>query len=198
MYGCSNKNKRRDFQMNKDDFLRGLELRLRGLPEDEQRRIQYVYEELFRQAEANGKSEREIIEWLSQPNRDPEWMAPQAPPMYDSYPTPPQDNTAKSMLISVALGFFNLIFVLAPFLAICGVLFSFSLVSVILIASPIFILIGTGLEQTNTILLVELFGSLVLVGLGLLFGSAMLAIVPRFSRLVRTYIRANKRLIKGE
>lgn len=59
-------------------------------------------------------------------------------------------------------------------------------------------MIGTGFEQTNTILLVELFGSLVLVGLGLLFGSAMLAIVPRFSRLVRTYIRANKRLIKGE
>ncbi|WP_409343794.1 HAAS signaling domain-containing protein [Paenibacillus sp. MBLB4367] len=184
--------------MNKDDFLRGLELRLRGLPEDEQRRIQYVYEELFRQAEANGKSEQEIIAWLSQPNRGPEWMGVQAPPSYESYPTPPQDNTAKAMLVSIALGFFNLIFVLAPFLAICGVLFAFSLTSVLLIASPLFMLLGTGLDQSNTILLVELFGSLVLVGLGLLFGTAMMAIVPRFFRLTRTYIRANKRLIKGE
>ncbi|KIL35210.1 hypothetical protein SD70_32285, partial [Gordoniibacillus kamchatkensis] len=60
--------------MGKLEYFKELEYRLRGLPERERQNIIAVYEELFQKAEANGKSESDIIDSLGFP-RVPDWDA---------------------------------------------------------------------------------------------------------------------------
>jgi uncharacterized membrane protein len=63
--------------LNKTEYFKELEYRLRGLPERERQNILAVYEELFQKAEANGKSESDIIDSLGFP-RVPNWDAARA------------------------------------------------------------------------------------------------------------------------
>lgn len=181
--------------MSKADFFLQLQERLRGLPYEERQNIIQVYEDLFRQAEQNGKSEREIIESLGFV------PVPVSPPSFGGY-TPPmparRGSGFRSILAAIALVLFNLIFVLAPAIGIAATLFSLSIASVLFAFSAIWIILGTGIPESFSFLLVEICSALVLTGSGILLGGGLYVVNRGFIRLMKRYVRLNLKLIKGE
>lgn len=183
--------------MSKADFFLQLQERLRGLPHEEQQNILRVYEELFRQAELNGKSEREIIESLGFvpvpiPPHSPHAGFPGGKPARSA------ENGVRAVVASVALFFFNLIFILPFYITAAALLFSFSLISFLFTFSSIWIILGTGIPSTLTMLLLEVFLTLFLTGAGVLMGIGLWKANRGFIRLTKRYVGLNLKLIKGE
>jgi uncharacterized membrane protein len=180
--------------MSKADFFIQLQERLRGLPYEEQLNILRVYEDLFRQAEAGGKSEKEIIESLG--------FTPVPMPAQASYERPPvyrkPSSGLRATIAAVSLVMFNLIFILGPFIAIAATLFSLSLTAVLFTFSSVWVIIGTGIPDTMNILLLEIFTTLTLTGLGVLLGIGMWKLNYWFIALVKRYLALNLRLVRGE
>jgi uncharacterized membrane protein len=106
--------------MNKNDFLATLESSLINISSDEKKEIIYDYEEHFRIGEENGKSEEVLIKELG----DPKNIARQyrtAQQINLSFSEPAQKNVFTSLFAAVALAFFNLIFILGPYVGLIGV-----------------------------------------------------------------------------
>ncbi|MDF2936439.1 MAG: hypothetical protein K0Q90_1812 [Paenibacillaceae bacterium] len=180
--------------MSKADFFLQLRARLRGLPPEEQENILGVYEDLFRQAEVGGKSEEEIIRSLGF-IPVPVDQSPQ-PHIHRSYSA--GKSGLRSFSAACALLLFNLIFALAPFLTIALLLFSFSLVAVLFAFSLFWVVIGTGIPPTLEILLLEIFTTMTLSGLGILLGAAMWKLNIAFWSVVKRYVALNLRLVRGD
>ncbi|MBB6216725.1 putative membrane protein [Anaerosolibacter carboniphilus] len=107
--------------MNKIDFLHILRTELRELPKEELEDILYDYEEHFNVGLEKGKTEEEIIKSLG----DPKTLAKayKASIVIESaHANPTPSNVFKAVIAAVSLGFFNLIFVLGPFLGVVAVL----------------------------------------------------------------------------
>lgn len=183
--------------MSKADFFQQLQERLRGLPDEERQNIVHVYEDLFRQAEAGGKSEEEIIRSLGY---IPVPVPGQQPPPFTQQPKPPSRAAGgtRAVMAAIALGLFNLIFLLGPFIAAAALLFSLSLVAVLFAFSPIWVFIGTGIPASMEVLLLELFTSLTLTGLGVMLGMAMWKLNHGFLDVVKRYTALNLKLIRGD
>jgi uncharacterized membrane protein len=179
--------------MSKADFFLQLQDRLRGLPAEERHNIMQVYEDLFRQAEAGGKTEQEIIQslgFIPVPMNAPAPAERQRRSMGTFGP--------RNIIAAVALFFFNLIFILGPFIAVSAVLFSFSLVAVLFTFSSVWVIIGTGIPTSADVLLLEVFTSLTLSGLGVMLGIGMWKLGRGYIALVKRYTALNFRLIRGE
>lgn len=180
--------------MSKADFFLQLQDRLRGLPAEERHNIMQVYEDLFRQAEAGGKTEQEIIQSLG--------FIPV--PVTASVPEERlrRGGTGRmgprNIVAAVALGFFNLIFILGPFIAVSALLFSLSLVAVLFSFSSVWVFIGTGIPSSMDVLLLEIFTSLALSGLGVMLGVAMWRLGRGYIAVVKRYTALNFRLIRGD
>jgi uncharacterized membrane protein len=184
--------------MSKADFFTQLQERLRGLPYEEQQNIIRVYEDLFRQAEMSGKSDREVIESLG---FIPIPVHPAAAPpekRSGSAIMRSAENGIRFIIAAIALGLFNLIFILGPLVGFAAVLFSLSLVAVLFTFSSIWIILGTGMPTSFSVLLLEIFSALALTGLGVLLGIGMWKVNIGFCKLVKRYIRMNIKLIRGE
>lgn len=197
--------------MSKVDYFKELAYRLRGLPERERQNILQVYEELFQKAIENGKSEDEIAESLGYP-RVPNWSStasqppepaapdfrytPPAPAPYDYAPAK-QDSGVKAILISIALGFFNLTFVLGPFLAICGVFLAFYVASFVFLVSPLLMVVGSEWIVGTTDFMFNVYAALTLFGLGIMLSALTVWSSKLFFKLTGAYIRFNVKLVKG-
>lgn len=180
--------------MSKADFFLQLRARLRGLPPNEQENILGVYEDLFRQAEAGGKSEEEIIRSLGFIPVPVESMEPARPPR----PHASGKRGFRTVVAATALLLFNLTFVLGPFVAIAALLFSLSLVAVLFSFSLVWVIIGTGIPPTVEVLLLEIFSTMALSGMGIMLGAAMWKLNIVFWSLVKRYIALNLRLVRGD
>lgn len=245
--------------MSKFEYFQELEYRLRGLPDRERQNIRAVYEELFRKAIENGKSEADIAESLGFP-RVPNWEAlggagsrdggnawgggseasdsgfvgsaegvrgkDASRPPHDPFrapgsgftppPTPYRDpgfvpppppppppyrepigSGAKPWIAALALGFFNLVFILGPFFGLCGALFGMWVATGVLLLSPLFALVGTGFPHDSTALLLMAFGSLTCFGAGLMLLIVMQLATKWFFKLTYKYVQFNWNIIKG-
>lgn len=109
--------------MNKTEFLNSLNKTLGNIPYEEKRDILYDYEEHFNVGLESGKSEEEIADSLGNPKSIAKYYVANY-----KVDQAKNDKSASSMLGAIAavigLGFFNLVFILGPFIAIVGVLFS--------------------------------------------------------------------------
>ncbi|WP_432406607.1 DUF1700 domain-containing protein [Wukongibacter sp. M2B1] len=137
--------------MNKDNFLTELSNLLSGLPSDERQEILFDYEEHFSIGMEEGKTEEEIIASLGSPKSiakqyNANYMVNQA----EANPSP--SNILRAVFAIIVLGFFNLVFVLGPFLGIVGVLIG-------LFAASIGIVVG-GISVFATTALGPVLGSL--------------------------------------
>jgi uncharacterized membrane protein len=218
--------------MGKLEYFKELEYRLRGLPERERQNIIAVYEELFQKAEANGKSEQDIVDSLGFP-RVPNWDAlgapgsgpqgragaagapgasasfapPQQPqqPLYGEpgflAPPPPYrapvSSGAKPWIAALALGFFNLVCILGPFLGLCGALAGLWAAAAALVLAPLIGLIGAAFPHDAAPLPLLVFGSIGAFGAGLMLVVALQFITKWFFKLTYMYIKFNWRIIKG-
>lgn len=183
--------------MSKADFFRQLQERLRGLPYEERQRIVRVYEDLFRQAEDSGRTEQEIIASLGY--APVPVSAPDGRSLYRGGGSARSaENGLRTAMAAISLGLFNLIFVLGPFVGVSAVLFVLSLVALLFTFSTIWIIIGTGIPATLSLLLTEVFTALFLTGTGILMGIGLCKVNRGYLLLIKRYIRLNLRLIKGE
>ncbi|SEC35137.1 DUF1700 domain-containing protein [Paenibacillus sp. GP183] len=199
--------------MSKVDYFRELTYRLRGLPERERQNILSVYEELFQKAAQNGKHEEEIAQSLGYP-RIPQWDGSrEQQPManlyantnpYQGYQQPfpehytvKQETGFKAIIASIALGFFNLVFVLGPFISICGFIFALYVASAACLISPVALIIGESLAGSWTDTQFVFFTALAVFGLGILLTVFTLWFSRLFFKLAGLYIRFNMKIIKG-
>lgn len=211
--------------MNKEHFLISLKLSLRGVPSQILADTLAYYEATFAKEIEAGKSEELISKELGNPkdiakgifiahNIRPAVQAPQfskgdweefeAPRREERYTGPQYDDEVprrssspiRGLFVAIALGFFNLIFVLAPILVIGALMFAGWIVSVSFILSPIIgIVIAVG--ALSSYAMFQFFSSLILCGLGLLL---LLLIIPAtkfFFKAFSVYIKWNIRAIRG-
>lgn len=179
--------------MSKADFFVQLRNRLWGLPYEEQQNIMKVYEDLFLQLEASGKSELEIIQSLGYMPVPMQSPPPGVPPRME-----PAKSGLRKAFAFIALSLFNLIFATAPILTVAALLFSLWLMGVVFTFSPLWILLGTGIPDTLQVLMFEICVSLVLSGLGVLLVMGMWKSNKYFYALFKKYIALNMRLIRGD
>ena len=115
--------------MNREQFIKTLRKELKGIPEDEIKDILYDYEEHFQIGLSRGKTEEEIAKELGNPrNIAKSYRA--SVKITEAEKNPNATNLFKAILAAMALGFFNLVIVLGPFIAIVALLFSLYAISV--------------------------------------------------------------------
>lgn len=130
--------------MTRQEFLDTLSKSLK-VSEEEKKDIIYDYEEHFTIGLGNGKSEEELINELG----DPKTIAKQytaAQHLQRAKDAPSTKNIFSAVLSAVSLGFFNLVFVLGPFLGLVGLIIGLFGASCGITIGGIGLMFGTLLE----------------------------------------------------
>lgn len=182
--------------MGKDKFMKQLELGLGRLPKAERADILQDYEEHFIFGGEAGESEEEIAAALGNPAQlARELMAgyhvDQATELSSA------GNVFRAILALGGLGFFNLVFVLGPALAIFSVIFSFWIVALTFIATPVIVILF-GLINLQTFEWHNFFGGLLLSGIGIFLFMGVKYITGLTVKLTIRYLKLNLKLIKGD
>ena len=175
-------------------FLKVLETNLSTLPEGERKDILSDYQEYFDVGKSEGKSEEEIAKKLGNPKQ----IAKELKTMYhlDQLETEPStSNFMRAVIGTISLSFFNLVFVLGPFLALVGVFIAFYAAAAVLTLAPF-------LQLIDLLLIREFewfpfFASLAFSGLGILLLIGLLHATRAFFHLFMKYLQWNFRIVKG-
>ncbi|MFP4661066.1 MAG: HAAS signaling domain-containing protein [Halanaerobiales bacterium] len=127
--------------MNKAVFMQELREKLKSLPENEIDDILYDYEEHFSVGIEKGKSEEEIAESLGNPAKIARsYQAKTVIENVNNNPTP--RNIFKGLVAILSLGFFNLVFVLGPYIGLMGGLIALFAGAVAMIATGLAIIVA--------------------------------------------------------
>jgi uncharacterized membrane protein len=190
--------------MNKKEFLDSLSKYLRGVPREDEQDIMNDFEEHFEMGKNEGRSEEELALSLG----DPRLLANQFRAnimVARAEKETTAANITRAVFASLGLGFFNLIFVLGPFLAIFAVLIALFAVAVGVTAGGITGLLGTIFSplfpEVFSMLVnpaVGIFASIGLICFGVLFFIGNMYLTRAFFRLFIRYIKFNVRLISGK
>lgn len=181
--------------MNKRAFFTQLEASLKGLSTSEKQDILSDFEEHFIMGIAEGKSEEEIAKRLGQPKQ----IAKEIRATYHLEKVNHQMSTSnilRAVWAVFGLGFFNLVIVLGPFLAIAGLMLSGWLTGLAFTVSPGLVLINTVLRP-DTFLLFDLFFSFLLAGLGIFICIGMYYVTRFIMKGFVKYLHFNMKLVKG-
>lgn len=181
--------------MNKEQFLKELEVALRKIPQDERDDIVQDFIEHFEIGQEEGKSEEEITASLGSPQHIAKEMV--ATYHVDKIETDVSaGNILRATWAVIGLGFFNLVIVLGPFIGLLGVLVGGWVTSISFTVSPLLVFINV-LIDPGTFELFDLFFAIGLCGLGLFIAIGMFfatrAIIHGFVR----YLKFNVNLVKG-
>lgn len=189
--------------MNKVEFLRRLSKALDNLPAVEKNDILFDYEEHFNIGMEAGRTEEEIAQSLG----DPYILSKQINVNYminKAEKTATAGNVLKAVLASVGLGFFNLAFVLGPFLGLVGVLIGIWGGSLGLTFSGIFLFIATIFRPMLPFIInipvsffTAIFLSIGLTSLGLLVTIACYYLTKSFYMITVRYLKMNLQIISN-
>lgn len=181
--------------MTKDQFLKSLESALRPLSQVERQDILQDYKEHFLIGLEEGKTEHEIAEALGSPNQiAKELLASYHVEKVDAKAT--TGNIFRAIWAVIGLGFFNLVIVLGPFIALVSLIFSGWAVGVSFILSPLLIFIDLVL-QPGAFEFFYLFMSMLLSGVGLFISIGMFYITKFLIKGFVRYLKYNVSLVKG-
>ena len=109
-------------KLDKNQWMNALYAQLAGLPENERRDIMMDYEEHFAMAYSQGKTDAEIISTLE----DPRLLAKQYKLNFKIDLAQTQGSTKNlfsAVMAGTALGFFNFVFILGPFIGFFCIFF---------------------------------------------------------------------------
>lgn len=181
--------------MNKDQFLTELNGALKRISSEEREDVLQDFEEHFAIGAEEGKTEEQISAALGSPKQiAKEMLATYHLKKVETTTT--TGNIIRAVWAVIGLGFFNLVIVLGPFIALVGVVFAGWLAGISFIASPLLIILDTVIHP-GTFVLFELFLSIALSGIGLFMMIGMFfatrALIDGFLR----YLKFNTKLIKG-
>lgn len=192
--------------MNRAEFLSRLNKLLDYLPSREREDILYDYEEHFRMGISDGKTEKEIVKSFG----SPESIAKQyraslmlEKAEYDTSTT----NMFRAIFATISLGFFNIVFVLGPFLGVVGVLLGLFGVSIGVIVSGFSLLLGILLDPLfNSYIsipmafssnpLATVFLAIAFTSLGLIFFIGNCYLTKLLYKITLKYLKFNLRIIK--
>jgi uncharacterized membrane protein len=191
--------------MNKLKYLEELDRLLGDLPEATRKDIIYDYEEHFRNGLEEGKSEDAIAKALGEPRVIARhYRANYALEQAETKAT--TGNVFRAVIASVSLGFFNLVFVLGPFIGLLGILAGLSAAAFgITVAGistffgvllqphlPFTFTVSTGLGVNKVIML---FASIGATAFGMLFLIGDYYLAKLFYRLTLRYLKFNLNII---
>jgi uncharacterized membrane protein len=182
--------------MTKYNFLNELERQLAKLPEEDRREIMQDYEEHFEFAVEAGKSDEEVIASLGSPEK----IAKEVAADYHvelARETKAVSNALRAVFAVGGLGFFNLLFVLAPAMTIGAFIFAIGLAGIVFLASPILLLLfsAVGLQSFTWF---EFFMSLTASGVGIFMSIATYYMTNWAINLTTRYLAFNLRVVKGD
>ncbi|MFJ9497526.1 HAAS signaling domain-containing protein [Brevibacillus centrosporus] len=183
--------------MTRREFMDEMGSLLSELPDKERLDILADYTEHFLMGIQEGKNEHEIAEALG----SPKLLARELLAGYrinQAQSNASVGNMTRAIVATVSLGFFNLIFVLGPFLALIGVLISCYCVAVTLLAAPLGMVVQYGIPTISQERLFLLFGSLASVGLGGMLIIGLLRLTRWMYRQFLRYLQFNVQMIRGK
>lgn len=181
--------------MNKKQFLMELNDAIKGLPSDERQDILNDYEEHFSIGKEEGKTEGEIADALGLPNK----IAKELLAMYHlerAEMNVSTGNLIRAVWAGIGLGFFNLIIVLGPFIALIGIVLAGWITGLAFILSPLLVPVNL-LIYPGTFEFFDLFFSIMLCGLGLFITIGMYYLTKILTHGFVRYLKFNASLVKG-
>lgn len=196
--------------MQREEFLKQLERLLRSMPEAERKDVLYDYEEHIQIAVENGLDEEKVIESLG----TPESIAKQyrVKKYIDKAETTGSTTSVfRAILATVGLGFFNIVFILGPFLAVCGILLAIAAVAVAVVIAGAGLIIGglfpqlingmdiqlLAAEVHGNLTAGMLFGGVGTMCLGGLMGIGSVGMTKGFMTMTIKYLKLNINIIRG-
>jgi len=189
--------------VNKQQFLEKLAVLLKGLPEQDVKEILYDYDEHFRNGAQEGKTEEEIASKLGDVRQIAnQFRASYALKIAEEKSTPV--NVFRAVAMTVTLGFFNLVIVFGPYIAILGVLagmfaaaLGITVAGVVGIAAAIFSPLFWEYISLGTSRAFVFFLSVGTACLGVLIFIADFYIAKYFFKGTVRYLKWNFNIIKG-
>ena len=189
--------------MNKKEFLDNLSKYLRGIPGEDEQDIISDFEEHFEMGKNEGRTEEDLSKSLG----DPKALANQLKAnimVAQAEKETTAVNITRAVFASLGLGFFNLIFVLGPFIGVVGILAGLFAAAIGTTAGGITGLLGTIFsplfpEYFNMIVnpAVGIFASIGAICFGILFFIGDIYLTRGFFRLFIRYIKFNARVVTG-
>lgn len=182
--------------MRKNQFLNELEGLLQGIPVAEREDILRDYEEHFQIGLENGKQEEQIAADLGSPQIIAKEVSA------DFHITTAQENQTttnvmKAVIAIVSLGFFNLVFVLGPFVGLLGILIALYTIPITLAVTP-FLIIGYHAFSFSGLELIQwIFLFMTLLGLAVLMTIGLLYLTKAVYKVVLIYLQFNLKIIRG-
>lgn len=176
---------------------------IKGIPDDDRNEILYDYEEHFRIGMENGKTEEEIASSLG----DVRLIARQFKADYtvkQAETNASAANIFKAVIAAGALGFFNLVFVFGPFMALVGILIGLFAAACGLVIAGLGIILGLILSPLFPWVInlggiypgFLLFASIGITSMGLLFIIGNCYLAKFFYRGTVRYLKWNIEVIK--
>jgi len=190
--------------MNKKEFINKLSSYLGGIPGEDRQDVINDFEEHFKEGLAEGRTEENIAKSLG----DPKSLANQFKAsilVNQAERTTSPANITRAVFATLGLGFFNLIFILGPFVAAVSIFIALFACAIALTASGITVffaaIFGPLFPQYVSVLLnpaVAIFGSIGVTCLGILFFVGDIYLAKLLYRLFIRYIKFNLRIITGK
>ena len=181
--------------MNKEQFLSQLNQSLQRLPSSEREDILQDFQEHFEIGKSEGKTEGEIAGGLGSPQQIAREMVATYR-LEQVEETTSTGNILRAVWAVIGLGFFNLIIVLGPLLAVAGIVFSGWMVGISFAAAPILFVINIAIYP-SVFSLFELFSSLLLSGIGIFIIIGMFYVTRWIMKGFVKYLKFNVRMVKG-
>ena len=190
--------------MNKKEFLDNLSKYLRGIPGEDEQDIISDFEEHFEMGKKEGRTEEDLAKSLG----DPKALANQLKAnimVAQAEKETTAVNITRAVFATLGLGFFNLIFVLGPFIGVLGILAGLFAAAIGITAGGITGLLGTIFsplfpEYFNLIVspAVGIFASIGVICFGVLFFIGDIYLTRGFFRLFIRYIKFNVNILRGK
>ncbi len=181
--------------MNKQVFLQQLDILLKNFPEYERQDIIQDYEEYFSIGMHEGKTEEQIAAALGSPKQiSKELLASYH--LEKASSTASTGNILRAVWATIGLGFFNVIIVLAPFVALAGFVLAGWMMGVSFIAAPL-LFAANLIFNPDTFVMFDLFASIALCGLGFFIIVGMYFATRSLTNGFVRYLRFNTKLVKG-
>ncbi|BBH22776.1 hypothetical protein Back11_41210 [Paenibacillus baekrokdamisoli] len=181
--------------MIRDQYLHHLWELLKPVPEKLRREWMFDYEEHFRLAAEHGRSEAEAASELG----DPRLIAKE---LLLGYRVEQADDkkgsitlVSRAVLAAVSLGFFNLVFVLGPFIALLGVLLALWGVSLALGLAAL-AAVYEGISGDAFTIAQGGFVACLLLALGMLLGAGTHVLTRSVAKMTLQYLKFNSRVIR--
>ncbi|GGA78291.1 HAAS signaling domain-containing protein [Ornithinibacillus halotolerans] len=181
--------------MNKAQFLEKLDNSLKRLPSSEREDIIQDFYEHFEVGMSEGKSEQEIAKALGNPQQIGKEMVANYR-LEQVEETATTGNVLRAVWAVIGLGFFNLVIVLGPFIALAAIVFSGWVGGLGFILTPILYVINVVIYP-EIFTFYDLFFAIMLSGVGIFIAIGMYYVTRWLMKGFVKYLNFNVRMVKG-